>query len=88
MAATSSIFLAHHFATVRVMRVVATYTTTQEDAQPANEEAAAADDFDVDMVDAEEENFEGEGVESVDAEEDDFQEVHILDEDWLIPDNN
>ena len=40
------------------------------------------------MVGAEEEDFEGDGVESGDAEEEDFQVVDILDDDWLIPDNN
>ena len=52
------------------------------------ESLSAADNFDVDMVGAEEEDFEGEGVESVNAEEEDFQVVDILDDDWLIPDNN
>ena len=47
--------------------------TTQEDDQPENEEDPAADNFDVDMVGAEEE---------------DFQEVDILDDDCLIPDYN
>ena len=84
MAATSSIFLAHHFATVHVMRVVATHIPHK----PVNEENAAADDFDVDMVGAVEEDFKGEGLESVDAEDEDFQEVNIVDDDRLIPDNN
>ena len=35
------------------------------------------------MVGAEEEYFEREGVEIVDAEEEDFQGVAILDDDWL-----
>ena len=35
------------------------------------------------MVDAEEDDFEKEGVEVVDAEE---EEIDILDGDWLIPD--
>ena len=35
------------------------------------------------MVDAEEDDFEEEGVEVVDAEE---EEMDILDDDWLIPD--
>ena len=52
------------------------------------ESLSGKDNFYVDMVGNEEEDFEGENVESVDAEEDDFQEMDIVDDDWLVPDNN
>ena len=52
------------------------------------ESLSAKDDFYVDMVGTEEEDLEGESVESVDAEEDDFQEMDIVDDDWLVPNNN
>ena len=55
--------------------------TTQEDAQSASEEDVAED---VETVDAEEEDFEEEGMENIDADED---EVDIMDDDWLMPDN-
>ena len=62
--------------------------TMQEDAQPGDEGEVAAEDFDADiLVNAEEEDFEGEGVESVNAEENFEEEEDILDDDWLVPDN-
>ena len=61
--------------------------TTQEDAQPGDEGEVAAEDFDTDIVNAEEEDFEGEDVESVNAEENFEEEEDILDDDWLVPDN-
>ncbi len=49
--------------------------TTQGDAQPGKDEDVAVEDCDIDMVDAEEEDIEGAGMESEDAGEEDFEEV-------------
>ncbi len=49
--------------------------TTQGDAQPGKDEDVAVEDCDIHMVDAEEEDIEGAGMESEDAGEEDFEEV-------------
>ncbi len=61
----------------------------QGDAQPGKDEDIAVEDCDIDMVDAEEENIQGAGMESEDAGKEDFEEVdsNIMDDDWQLPDD-
>ena len=78
VAATGSISLAQHSATVWVMRVIATHTPCKQMLSLEMRRMLLQK-----ILMFEEEDFEGERVESVDTKTEDFEEVDTLSNDCL-----